>query len=280
MLLASLLGVLGCTPTETKSPNGISFALAPADLGTARAAATGFDPADGDATGLALDQVLPVFGNPVPLWEAPLFVLELLRRDNVRSEGDCPFERIQEDGATLYEGDCRSSYGYEFAGDLAEHEWTEDGVDRHRIEADVEVEGDVDDPLFERVVLQGAMERAVPEDGSIDAHYDVNLRLEVLGYWESRPGEEARATAWTEWVVSGTAEEVDGRWAVDLAAEVGGAGGMTVASGALTESGSCPIELDGEALLGEGITATFAAASCDACADVAHADGETTACGR
>ncbi len=277
MLLAPLLGLLGCAPDEAGSAHGLPFVLPLADVGAPTAASTGFDPRDGDATGLALDQVLPVFGTEAALWEAPAFVWGLMMKETVQSQGQCPLESVVDD-ETVYDGACRSSFGYAFEGDVRERAWEADGVTYERFEADIVVIGDVDDPVFTRAALRGAVERAVPDDGRVDAHYDVNLRLELLGYWESRPGEAAKAAAWSAWEVSGTAEEHDGAWMVDLAADVNGAGGMQIVSERLAHSDACPVEQDGTATLGDGVTAVFAAASCDACGAVTHPDGETAAC--
>jgi hypothetical protein len=271
-----LLALIACNPDPKTSDHGVEFVLAPADLGAPVVSGSGFDPADGDALGLALDQTLPVFGGELGVWDAPNFIWELIQRGNVWNQGSCPFERV-EDGATVYEGDCRSSFGYEFAGELRDEEWTVEAVDHHRIDADLVVTGDVDGAVFDTALLQGAIERAAPEDGSV-VHYDVNLRLQLLGYWEDRPGEAARASAWQAWAVSGTVEEDAGTWRVDLAADVGGSGGFTLASQALVEQTSCPVELDGDATMGDGVEARFAASTCDACAELTFDEGSSSAC--
>lgn len=271
-----LLALLACTPAGDDDAV-VPFALPAADLGAPVAAGTGFDPADGPGIGRALDGALPVFAEGAPLWDTPLAVWALVMDDTVRTAGACPAEQI--DGDThAYLGDCRSSFGYEYAGDATERAWTEDGVDRERLTADLEVIGDVEGAEFDRAALSGAVERAVPEDGRVDAHYDVNLRLSLEGYWARRDADDPREATWADWAVSGTAEVTDGVWRVDLAVEIGGAGGMRVASEALARGGSCPIEADGEATLAEGVTAIFAAATCDGCAKVLHEGGETAAC--
>lgn len=273
-----LLTLTACTGAEDNlGAHGIAFVLPPADLGAARAAASGIDVTDGDALGRALDATLPVFGEPLPLWEIPGAVWAILQREDVRNEGVCPIEVVR-DGATVHEGGCRTSYGYDIAGDVSERAWDEDGAARELLEADVEVIGDVEDPVFERITMSGSLLKVVPDDDSVTAHYDVNLALEVLGYWEQRADDDPRALTWSSWIVSGSVEEVAGRWTVDLTADIGGAGGVTITSEALVEKSTCPIELEGNAGLTEGVTASFTAASCDACASISHGGGTTEAC--
>jgi hypothetical protein len=271
-----LLALFACTPAG-EDDAAVPFALPAADLGAPVAAETGFDPADGPGIGRALDGALPAFAEGAPLWDTPLAVWAIAMDDAVRTAGACPAEQIDGDTHT-YLGDCRSSFGYAYAGEATERTWTEDGVDRERLAAELEVIGDVEGAEFDRAALSGAVERAVPEDGRVDAHYDVNLRLSLEGYWSQRGADDPREATWADWAVSGTAEVKDGLWRVDLAVDIGGAGGMRVVTDALAREASCPIEADGEATLADGVTAILAAATCDACAEVRHGGGTTQAC--
>jgi hypothetical protein len=279
-----LLLLTACTPAGTDDPaGGVTFAVPPADLGAPRASRSGFDPADGDGVGLALSLVLPVFGesNPVganPAWDLPAEVWAILQRTDVRNAGVCPFERVDGD-TTTHEGDCRTSYGYDFAGDVAERTWTEDGADRYRMDADVEVIGDTEEPVFDRIAMAGAIERAEPTDGGVDRHLDVNLHLEVEGYWDARDPDDPRLVGLQSWDVSGSLEEAGGTWVVDLAADIADVGGLGVTSAALAES-DCPVEFSGEAALSADVTADFEGVdACDRCARVVGADGvDTLAC--
>ncbi|MDP2315445.1 MAG: hypothetical protein Q8P41_21285 [Pseudomonadota bacterium] len=276
--------LLACTGSDgTDGPSDLAFVLPTADVGTPLTGGTGFDPADGAAIGLVLDHLLPVFdadASADPAWDTPAAVWALLQPETVRDPGVCPFERVDGD-VSIHEGGCRSSGGYEFTGDVSERTWEEGGAARYRFEADVEVIGDTESANFDRVRIVGALERAVPDDDSVDAHLDVNLRIEVAGYWERREQpDDPRARAWASWTVSGSIEHLDGTWVTDVAADIGGSGGLRVESAALTQKSTCPIEAVGEAWLGEGVTATFeGAASCDACATVVATGGtEVLAC--
>jgi hypothetical protein len=276
-----------CTGAPAPDPLAdLSFALASADLGAPVTDSVGFDPTAGDALGLVLDAVLPVFradAGADPAWDTPMDVWALLRDDRVQDPGVCPFERI-DDGTSVFEGGCRSSNGYTFEGDVAERQWDEDGVSRYRLDADVEVLGDADSVLFDRVSLHGAIARAVPDDGAVDAHLDVNLVLAVEGYWERRGAdpEAPEVRAWRAWTVSGTLENVDDTWIAGLAADIDGSGGVPLAAASLVRASTCPIEAEGEASLGEGVAAVFEGAGgatpCDACARVTSDAGETSAC--
>ncbi len=274
-----LIPLLACAPgPATAGPGGVAFTVAPADLGDPRADNAGFNPADGEGIGLALAFVLPAFGESAPVWSTPSEVWALLQLETVRDPGVCPFDRV-DGGTTIHEGNCRSSDGYEFTGDVSERRWTEDGVERFRLEADVEVRGDTASALFDRVRLVGAIEEATPEEGSVDVHYDVNLELLVEGYWEARDPGDPRLAAWSSWIVSGSLEQIGALWRADLAADIAGAGGLTMVSEALTES-DCPIEHDGTVRLGAGAEAAFEGVdACDACARVTDDAGtETQAC--
>ena len=82
--------------------------------------------------------------------------------------------------------------------------------------------------------------------------------------------------------MAGTLENLDGVWVAGLAADIDGTGGVPLTSTSLQRAGSCPIEAEGEASLGAGITALFegagGASPCDACARVTSEAGETSAC--
>jgi len=284
MLLPFLAACAGAPAPDASAD--LPFALASADLGPPVTEGGDFDPTAGDALGLMLDAVLPVFradSAADPAWDTPMAVWALLQDDRVQDAGVCPFERI-EDGTSIFEGGCRSSDGYVFEGDVSERAWEEDGASRYRLDADVEVLGDTEGALFDRVTLRGAIERAVPENGAVDKHLDVNLALTVEGYWERRGAAEdaPEVRAWRAWSVAGTLENLDGAWVVGLAADIDGNGGVPLTSTSLRRAGSCPIEAEGEAALGVGVTAIFEGAAgdspCDACARVTSESGEANAC--
>lgn len=272
-----LLTLLACAD-PTAGEHGVTFVLAPADLGAPVAASTGFDPADGDTVGMALDQALPVFGEEEPAWNVPMTLWELASRSTVADPGTCPFDRVEGD-ETIHEGGCRSTSGYEFEGEVRERTWTEEEVTRTRFEADLTVTGDADGVVFDSLVLRGVVERAEPADASVDAHLDVNLALSLIGYWEQRDPDEPRATAWADWAVSGAIESAGETTVADAALEIGGGGGLYVAASGLLAKDTCPIEAVGTAELGEGIDATLEGVDgCDACATISFEGGTSSAC--
>lgn len=264
----------------TGDPNPIRalFALPYADLGAPVASATGFDAADGTTVGRALDSTLPVFEAIDPGWQTPTFLFdELLTDERVRDPNQCPFVTVSGE-ATVHEGGCRSSGGYDYIGSASDRSWTEDGVAWRSLDLDLEVVGDTEDVLFDRVLLSGVVQRGVPEDDAIDAHVDINLRIEVEGYFE-RHGDDPRTEAWAAWSMSGAWEETGDAVLADLSVDVAGGGGMMVRSEALTAGSGCPIEVRGDATLGDGVTATFAGVDgCDACAEIVFEGGTSSAC--
>jgi hypothetical protein len=266
-----LLVLFACA--EDPASAAPAFVVEPADLGEPRTDGTGFDPADGDALGIAFAYALPVFGDN-PAWDVPASARALLEPDTISDPGSCPREEVDGDARTWI-GDCRSSQGYEFRGTATERSWTEDGVDRHRWEGDIEVVGDREDPAFTRVALAGVYEQAVPVEGTVTQHLDVNLHMEVEGYWETRRPGDAVAAAWSDWTVSGSLEQRDTFWVSLVAADVGGSGGFRFDSPALDADASCPVEVVGQGALSADVAAVLeGVASCDACANL----GDTLAC--
>lgn len=270
-LFASIACVDGAG-TKSGAPD-VDFAVLSEDVGDPIAVDSGFDAANGDALGAAFSAALPVFGGGDLAWSVPNEVWTILQGDLVRDNGVCPYRELQGD-VTVYQSDCRSSQGYEWSGDASERTWTESGVTRARLDADLEVIGDADDVTFDRIRLSGAVASGTNDDGV--NHIDVNMLVEVAGYWQARAPEDPRGAAWTHWVMSGRLErDADGKWQTDLAMEGTNTGGLQFVSRSLAERSSCPVEVVGEAVLGGGVSAQFEGAdSCDACADI----GGTSAC--
>lgn len=266
-----MLVLLACVPDET-TPEA-AFVVEPVELGSPRTTGEGFDPEDGAALGLGFAYAVPVFGEN-PAWDTPDEVLALLEPDTIRDPAACPIEQVDGD-ARIWMGDCRSSQGYEFTGQATRRTWVEDGVERTRWEGDLEVVGDREDPAFDRVHLAGFFEQSVPVAGTVTQHLDINLLVEVEGYWERHGASDPALEAWSRWVLTGSLEQRDTFWVTDLAAEVGPFGGFRFDSAELDSDASCPVESVGVADLGAGISAEVeGVASCDACARV----GEILAC--
>jgi len=260
------------TGPESHDPWSVNFLVEPEDLGAPKAPASGFDPANGDALGLAMSQVLPVYGDANPAWNTPFDVWEILQLGTVQDESVCPRTDLEGD-TTLWASDCRSSQGYEFSGTASLSQWEDDIAERIRFEVQMEVLGDVESALFERILLDGVLQEAIPFGEEVVIHLDLNLHIEVEGYWEQRGPSDPRLEAWRAWTASGSVEESPGRWSIDMAVDIAESGGFHVRAPRLDADSACPVELSGEAALAETITASFAgASSCDACAEVL-ADG-------
>jgi hypothetical protein len=246
--------------------------VAPADVGEALAPGTGLDPADGEAFGLALDESAGFFTDGDPAWDAIDALWELIGSELVMDVGTCPWTEISGD-ATLFHAGCRSSQGYEWDGEATTRRWEDGDGDHERYELDLEVVGDVEDPRFERVKLLGQAERVRAEDVT---HVDVNVSLEVSGYWERVAPTDPRLRGWAAWAVSGSFERAGDALRVEEQADIGGSGGFRLIGPELWAESACPIERAGPATLGDGTDVVFeGAAGCDACATVG---GETAAC--
>jgi hypothetical protein len=217
--------------------------------------------------GLVLDAALPVFGSN-PAWETPLFIWELTGSPLVRDEGKCPTTEVLERGS-LWRGDCRSSGGYEFDGELSIEEWEESGVEHYRMDAAITVEGDVEGADFEQLELEGSLEQRKLEEGLI--HLDINMRASLSGYWEQRAPEDPRLEQWQDWQTSGSFEVKGESWVFDSAIELS-EGGIRVMSSGVLVAESCPIEGKGELSLSSGeqsgLGSLGGVQSCDACAEL------------
>lgn len=254
----------------------VGFSLEPVDLGEARVTDEGMDPSDGDAAGLAFAAVMPGWeGGGLPPWDVPAAIWEIALHERVADEGVCPFVTLDGGDAT-YQSGCRSKHGYEWEGTAKVTRSDEDGIERERWDYELSVVGDIDDARFERLSLQGAVARAV--DGDL-THVDVNLQVELLGYFEARNVEDVRTTSWSDWRASGSIEQEGEAFALSLNADVGGSGGFTLAGEELSTSEGCPVEPTGTATMGDGVEAHFEGAeACDACATIIDGEATTAAC--
>lgn len=268
-MIAALLAHLACVdePAASAGVDDVDFAILSEDVGDPMAQDSGFDGGNTAALGAAFAAALPVFGSGDLAWSVPSDVWGVLQDELVGDNGVCPYRELAGD-VTLYQSDCRSSQGYEWTGDASERTWSEQGVTRARLEADLEVIGDADDVTFDRIRLSGAVVRATNEDGV--EHIDVNMLVEVAGYWQKRAPSDPRGASWTHWVTSGRLERSAAAvWQIDVALEGTSSGGMAFFSDSLAERTTCPIEVVGEAALGSGFSAIFEGVdSCDACAGI------------
>lgn len=265
-----LLLLLACKTTETVPPP--DFLIAPLDLGTPLASGTGLDPAATAELGVALWAALPIFGEN-PAFEMPADVEALWHPEVVQDEGICPYSEVLEDG-TLHRSDCRSTDGYEFNGTLERRAWSASDGDYLRLDADFEVVADVEGADFGRILLRGSWAQVQPDQGSVVQHLDINLHMEVEGYWELHKPTDPRLEAWKNWTVSGSLEQhKEGGWLVDMSVDVGGAGGFLARSSELKEAEGCPVEMMGELLLSPELKLIPGGlSSCDRCVDVVEAD--------
>lgn len=260
-----MLLLLACTETKNTNPDTL-FEIAPVDLGERFADGSGLDLGDSDAVGMVLGAALPIFHED-PAWDTPWDVWKLTESNLVRDDGQCPTTEVLEQGS-LWRGGCRSTDGYEFDGTLSEETWEEGGIKWHKLVADVEVEGDIDDPLFERLSIEGTSLQGERDDGLL--HLDINLRIQVEGYWESRSPNDPRLTQWQDWRVSGTFETTEEMAIFSTAVALGSSGVATESTDLVIDAG-CPIELKGTVALASDTSATATLGgvqSCDACADI------------
>ena len=265
--------LLACKNPETVPPP--DFLVAPVDLGTPLTTGTGLDPSATAELGLALWASLPIFGEN-PAFDMPADVEALWHPEVVQDEGICPYSEVLQDG-TLFRSDCRSTDGYDFAGSLERRAWSASDGDYLSLDADFEVVGDVEGADFGRILLRGGWAQVQPDRGEVIQHLDVNLHMEVEGYWELQKPTDPRLEAWKDWTLSGSLEQhKDGTWLVDLAVDIGGAGGFVARSSALKEAEGCPVELQGDLWLSPELKLSLGGlSSCDRCVDVVQGEAVT-----
>ena len=268
-----LLLLLACKDPETVPPP--DFLIAPVDLGAPLTAGTGLDPSATAELGMALWAALPIFGEN-PAFDMPADVEALWHPEVVQDEGICPYSEVLQDG-TLFRSDCRSTDGYDFAGSLERRAWSASDGDYLSLDADFEVVGDVEGADFGRILLRGGWAQVQPDRGEVIQHLDVNLHMEVEGYWELQKPTDPRLEAWKDWTLSGSLEQhKDGTGLVDLAVDIGGAGGFVARSSALKEAEGCPVELQGDLWLSPELKLSLGGlSSCDRCVDVVQGEAVT-----
>ena len=268
-----LLALLACSTDDTHE---VDWLLEPADLGEPRVEGSTFDPTDGAVLGAAFPQLMPGWDDTFPAFDVPVAIWEIATHELVADAGVCPSELL--DGvAREYRSDCRSKHGYEWKGEATISDWNEGDTVFTRYEFDIEVDADVESARFDRLALEGTVLRV--EEGSL-THVDVNLTAELVGYFEARQlPDDVRVPAWAAGGVSGSVEVSGGDLRLDTLADIGGTGSFPLWSDALAWGTVCPVEPEGEASMGETVTALFdGAEACDACASIRSADGEAPAC--
>ncbi len=216
------------------------------DLGTAKASGEGFEIGNGTELWFAAEQFVPELAHTYPASSIPLFAWEeVALGQNIADVGSCPFTYI-EDGAQIWDSDCRSQEGYEWAGEVAVSEWEDDTGRWTRWDMDLEIIGDVEDPSFDRMVLDGSFVFVAGDPEVLTRAVQSNIRVGLDGWFERHSVADGREEAWQDWVLTGRYEETpDGHhFAGDV--DLGNLGGLHFESDGLVKTSACPVEPRGE----------------------------------
>ena len=282
------LMMLACKGEEATEKGDDGWLLAEEDLGADLATGTGFAPANGADLYSALEQTLPGLLYGTPMTEVPLSLWELAQNDNIADMGSCPYSQADGDTIIWKTGDCRSRGGYNWSGQLAEITHARDpdtGYQAYGWDLSLSVEGDVDNPSFDALTLQGGLRFTLGDEETLARAAQVNAIAGVQGYWERISVADPRAIYWDSWAFSGRMQTMaNGETRVAGKVDLGAAGGFSLSAEALNLDADCPAEPDGRVTIETGsstIVVEFdGATACDRCANYS-VDGEFAgrACG-
>jgi len=275
-LLAAAALSLGCKgEPEDKAP--AEWLVDEVDLGQPLAQGEGYVFENGADAWFAAAQFTPRLDWDLPASDVPLYLWDLVQGLNIADEHGCPYT-VAEGKSTTWRSDCRSQNGYQWTGEVT-RSWGETGAGLAwtRWDMDLEVLGDVDDPSFDRVTLQGSVRNLEGQGGELVRAVQVNMRAGIDGYWERRSVGDEREAAWADWVVTGRFEQLQGDvYRFEGAADLGELGGLGFHANPLTLQEGCVGEPAGtlELNANQAVELYFEGLDdCDRCASYA-VDGE------
>lgn len=273
--LASALVLSGCLfggKDKEGGPGAASpWLVGELDLGTDRATGTGFVIGNGDDLWFAAEQFVPELRHTYPASSIPLYVWEeIAMGENIADIGSCPYT-IVEDGAQVWRSDCRSQEGYEWSGEVSVDEW-EDSTGRWtRWDMDLEIIGDIEDPAFDRLTLDGSIAFVAGDGEELVRGVQANMLTGLDGWFEQHNVTDQRESAWQDWVVTGRYEEYPEGHSFAGAVDLGELGGMTFEADGLDTVTSCPAEPKGDLYIQadrEAILEFDGSDSCNRCGDM------------
>ena len=184
--------------------------------------------------------------------------------------GSCPFTYI-EDGAQIWDSDCRSQEGYEWVGEVAVSEWEDDTGRWTRWDMDLEIFGDIDDPSFERMVLDGSFVFVAGDPEVLTRAVQSNIRVGLDGWFERHSVADEREEAWQDWVLTGRYEETPEGHHFAGAVDLGNLGGLRFEGDDLVKTSACPVEPRGDVRIeaDDSVVIEFDGdSSCNRCGDM------------
>jgi len=247
LLALALFGCSGKADDSAASADG-PWLMAVQDLGQPVVGSPDADLSDPSPLWFVSEQFLPGLEWDDPTVDIPLFVIESIAMDTgVADSGSCPYEQI--DGSTTtWRSDCRSTQGYNWTGRVVRERWESGGVTYTRWDSDLTVEGDVDDPEFDRLSVQGAWVYASGDDTTLVTGIQGNVEVALAGYWSRAQSGDEREAAWSDWAWSGMDELHDnGQHHVEGTGRLGGGvGTLAYTSSNLTVTTACDTSPTGE----------------------------------
>lgn len=282
LVLATTSGC-GGSDKDSAAPTG-RWLMSAQDLGTPLAAGPDADLSAASDLWFVAEQLLPGLIWDDPSVDIPLFTFDTIAMDiGVADSGSCPYEQI-DTTSTTWRSDCRSTHGYEWTGRLVRERWEEGSVTYTRWDSDLVIEGDIDDPEFERLSVQGAWVYASGDGGELVTGIQANVAVSLEGYWVRANAADPREAAWRDWAWTGHEElRADGTRIVDGTGRLGAFGTVDITTDSLTVTTACDTSPTGTVTMTGAQTVTLGfhgETDCRRCADLSgDVSGTTEVCG-
>jgi len=283
--LPILLAIACAGDKDSGTTTSGDWLMSDQELGAAATSSPDADLSDPTPLWFVSQHFLPGIEWDDPTVDIPLYVFETIAMDNgVADSGSCPYEQI--DGTTTtWRSDCRSTQGYNWTGRMVRERWEEGAITYTRWDSDLEIEGDVDDPEFDRLSLQGSWVYASGDNTELVTGIQANLALSLQGYWARADIDDPREVSWADWAWRGREELVtSGTRRLEGTGRLGGFGTGTFETRSLRVSDDCDRSPTGDvAVTGQqSVTLRFhGETDCRQCADLVGGEaGETEVCAR
>lgn len=201
-----------CSGRDSGDPNTTErWLVAPANLGAPKVSGGTTDLSQPDGLWAQLAEVVPLLAYDDPATEVPFTAWgDLALSERVANEGTCPDVQAVGRTTTWETYGCRSSFGYEWDGNVSKEEWEDNGWRYARWDFALSIDADVDDPRFDTLGLDGSLLYVIGDGDVLDHAVQVNATTRLEGYWARQNATDARESLWTDWTVTARYEEAAG----------------------------------------------------------------------
>ncbi len=207
-LALALVATTACGAKSTDSAGSPDDWQVPLeDLGSPRVGAPTTTIAETATLWTASENVLPGIVWDEPGIDLPLYLFDTIALDpGVANEGSCPYSVLAGSSVT-WASNCRSTFGYEWTGGVDQDTWTRGDLTYTRWDFDLDIQGDVEDPEFQRLSLQGAIVYVRGENEELERAVQANIEATLVGYWSRANATDPREAEWADWAWTGRDEK-------------------------------------------------------------------------